>query len=59
MKSYVQICVRWTVSIYFLFGSLAVIQGQIHYVNHAAAGLLNGSSSVSYTHLTLPTSDLV
>lgn len=44
MKSYVQTCLRWTVSIYFLFGSLAGIQGQIHYVNHAAAGSLNGSS---------------
>ena len=44
MKSYVQICIRWTVSIYFLFGSIAVIQGQIHYVNHAATGILNGSS---------------
>jgi hypothetical protein len=44
MKPYVQFYWRWTAAICFLFSSLAMIQGQIHYVNHAAVGLLNGSS---------------
>lgn len=44
MKPYIQTALRWTVSFYLIIGSLAVLQGQIHYVNQTATGLLNGSS---------------
>ncbi len=44
MKPVIQIWLRRTLPAYFLLTALNLIQGQIHYVNHAAVGLLNGSS---------------
>lgn len=52
MKSVAQVWLRWVLPASFLLTALNLIQGQIHYVNHAAAGLLNGSSwTDAYTNV--------
>lgn len=44
MKPAAQIWMGWALPAYFLLSTFTLIQGQIHYVNHAAGGTLNGSS---------------